>query len=1072
MKKIFYLCLCLVSLQASAQYANGKIKVYFERGVDHAVQANYPAVQLYGTWGDTLAAYINRATKSVDVACYDFTETTSGTPSINNIATAINSAYTRGVVVRWIYNGSSSNTGLTLLNSGIKTLASPQGTGYNIMHDKFVIIDAGATDPTLPIVWTGSPDWSQEMLDSDYNNIIIFQDSALAKAYTAQFNQMWGGTGASPVTANEKFGSHKADLGPHIFNIGGSEVELYFSPTDSTNAHILDVINSANSQLFFGVYTFTESADATAIVARKNAGVYTAGVVDSYSSTYSSWTTLTAGLGNMVKEYVEPASQPYCLYHNKYVIADPCNLTSDPQVLTGSHNWTASADQENDENTVIIHNADVANLYYQAFANDFNNIGTNNQITPCTISNPCNNAVSANTAVVSNVTCSGLSNGSAVVHASGTNPPFTYKWSSSPAQTDSVLTGVAAGSYTVTVTNASSCTATANVTISAGGNVGVSVTETNLTCNGQSTGTATATGAGGTSPYSYVWSTSPNQQTATATALGAGTYTVSVTDHNGCSATGTATITQPTAISISGSVTNESCLNGTNGSITTNVTGGTGSYRYLWSTTPQQSTSSVSNLAAGTFVVTVTDANNCTANKSFTVTQPNSGLGVTTSATNASCGNSNGSVTASVSGGTGNITYAWTGGGNSATYNNLAAGSYTVTVTETGGCSATASAIVNSTGGATLVATSTNTTCGNNNGSASVSATGGTAPYTYSWTNGLTTASVNNLAAGTFSVTVHDNTGCASVASVTVAGSNGLVLNITSTAASCGQSNGTATVTVSNATNPAYSWSNNGNTATISNLNGGTFTVTVTDVTTCSASASVTVASGSGGTQLNVTTDKTTFCQGDSAHICANAGFTSYLWNTNQNGTCIYATQTGSYVVTAVDNGGCQSISTPVIITVTPAPIANFGANGDTLIATSATSYQWYLNGNAISNASSDVYVADQSGNYSVQVTNGSGCSATSSTRFITVTGINEITADNYVRVYPNPLQTGNWQLEVSADWIGTGIADLYDASGKAVYHTEIKSSKTELMVNLAQGFYLLKITGNGQSMVKKLVKM
>ena len=98
MKKIFYLCLCLVSLQASAQYANGKIKVYFERGVDHAVQANYPAVQLYGTWGDTLAAYINRATKSVDVACYDFTETTSGTPSINNIATAINSAYTRGVV--------------------------------------------------------------------------------------------------------------------------------------------------------------------------------------------------------------------------------------------------------------------------------------------------------------------------------------------------------------------------------------------------------------------------------------------------------------------------------------------------------------------------------------------------------------------------------------------------------------------------------------------------------------------------------------------------------------------------------------------------------------------------------------------------------------------------------------------------------------------------------------------------------------------------------------------------------------------------------------------------------------
>jgi hypothetical protein len=1070
MKKLLPLFLCLLSLNVMAQYANGKIKIYFDRAVDNAVQGNYPAVQLWSTWGDTLAAYIDRANISVDVACYDFTEST-GNPSVNNVATAINSAYSRGVVVRWIYNGSSSNTGLTLLNSGIKTLASPQGTGYNIMHDKFVVIDAGSTNTDAPVVWTGSPDWSQEMLDSDYNNIIIFQDQPLAKAYTAQFNQMWGGTGSSPVTANEKFGSHKADLGPHIFTIGGSEVELYFSPTDSTNDHILDVINSANSQLFFGVYTFTESADATAIVARKNAGVITAGVVDSYSYTFSATPILTAGLGNMVKEYVEPPNQPWCLYHNKYVIADACDVTSDPQVLTGSHNWTSSADEENDENTVIIHNADVANIYYQAFIHDFDNIGTNNQLTPCVVSNPCANAVSANAAVVSNVSCSGQSNGSAVVHASGSNPPFTFKWSSSPAQTDSVLSNVAAGSYTVTVTNSSSCTATASVTISAGVTVGVSVTETNPTCNGQLTGTATATGTGGTSPYSYAWSTSPGQQTAAATGLGAGTYTVSVTDHNGCSISATATITQPSAINISGSVTNESCLNGSNGNVTVTVTGGAGNYQYLWNTTPQQSAATISNIIAGGYTVTVTDGNNCTANKTFTVTQPNSGLSLTTSTNNASCGSSNGSATVSVSGSTGSLTYSWNGGGNTATYSNLAAGNYSVTVSETGGCSATAGAIVNSAGGPSVVASSANTTCGNSNGSATVSVSGGATPYTYNWSNGGTAISISNLSSGNFSVTVDDNNGCESIANVNVAASNGLVLNITSTAASCSQSNGTATVTVSNGTSPTYAWSNGATTAGISNLNGGTVSVTVSDVTSCTASASVTVGSGSGGTQLTVTTDKNNICQGDSAHICANTGFNTYLWSSNQSTSCIYAGQTGNYVVTAVDNNGCSSISTPVIITVYPPPVASFGTNGDTLIATSGSSYQWYLNGNTIGSAINEEYVVAQPGNYSVQVTDANGCTATSTSRYINPTGINNITTNQFINVYPNPLQSGNWQLEVSNDWLGSN-ADLYDASGKAVLHTEIKNLKTELQINIAQGIYLLKVTGNGRSMVKKLVKL
>lgn len=992
MKKLIYpLILCILYFNGSAQYANGKIKVYFDRGVDNAVESNYPAVQLYGTWGDTLAAYINRANISVDVACYDFT-TSTGNPSINNIATAINAAYSRGVVVRWIYNGSSSNTGLTQLNSGIKTLASPTGSGYNIMHDKFVIIDASSTNPDVPIVWTGSPDWSQEMLDSDYNNIIIFQDSALAKAYTAQFNQMWGGTGASPVTANEKFGSHKADLGPHIFTIGGSEVELYFSPADSTNNHILDVINSANEQLFFAVYTFTESNDATAIVARKNAGVYTAGVVDSYSSTYSSWTTLTNGLGNMVKEYVEPTSQPYCLYHNKYVIADPCDLTSDPQVLTGSHNWTASADDENDENTVIIHNADVANIYYQAFTHDFDNIGTNNQLTPCTISNPCN--ITASATVNTNVLCAGQSTGKATVNAHGTHGPFTYSWSSVPAQTDSVLNNVAAGSYTVTVTDANSCTATASVTI-----------------------------------------------------------------------------TQPSAISINSSVTDVSCLNGDNGSIAATASGGSGSYQYLWNTTPQQTTATASNLSAGSYTITVTDGHNCTATGTFSVTQPNSGITLSASASNASCGTNNGSVSVSVLTGTGPFTYQWTGGGTTATVSNLAAGSYTVTVSNTGGCSATASTAVNSSGGPSVVASSTNTTCGGANGTANVAVSGGSSPYTYDWSNGATTASISNLGAGTYTITVQDNNHCASIASTTVNASNGLVLNTSSTATTCGADNGSATVSVTNGSNPVYNWSNGGTTATINNIVAGNYNVTVTDGGSCSASASVTVGGSSGSGSFSITADKTTLCYGDSANLCAISGYTTYSWSNSASGTCIYVNQSGSYTVTASNNGGCSATSTPTVITVYPQLNITFGATGDTLIATSAVTYQWQLNGAIINGATNETYIATQSGNYSVVGTDANNCSATSSQKFVSVTGISNVVNNEFVNVYPNPLSGGNWQVEVSNDWIGSAI-EIYDASGKLVFKSEVRSLKSEIAPTIEQGIYMMRITSNDRSLVKKLIKL
>jgi phosphatidylserine/phosphatidylglycerophosphate/cardiolipin synthase-like enzyme len=242
-----------------------------------------------------------------------------------------------------------------------------------------MIIDANSSNPDDPIVWTGSCNWDLRQINLDVNNVIILQDSALARAYTTEFNEMWGDTGLIPDSVNSKFGPYKTNNTQHLFNIGGTMVEQYFSPSDSVNTHILDAINSANDDLYFGVYTFTEVPEADSIVSKiQNQSVYTAGIIDQYSLSYAAYPVLSPVMGNMLQVYTQSTS----IYHNKMMIVDPCSPLSDPFVETGSHNWTVSADTKNDENTVIVHNDTIANIYYQSFYQNFLDLG--GTLTPCT----------------------------------------------------------------------------------------------------------------------------------------------------------------------------------------------------------------------------------------------------------------------------------------------------------------------------------------------------------------------------------------------------------------------------------------------------------------------------------------------------------------------------------------------------------------------------------------------------------------------------------------------------------------------------------------------------------------
>ena len=356
-----------------AAFGQSKIKAYFNQPVNTSL-ATFGISAAYlpsATMADTIAAYIGRAKYTVDIAQYDYNQD-HAKGNYTSIAAAVDTAYAHGVTVRWIYDASSSNYGLSLLDPGIHTLGRPVSTSGDIMHNKFIIIDANSSNPADAILCTGSADWSSTMFYKDYNNILFLQDSALASVYTDEFNMMWGSTTAVPDSSLAKFGTAKTAIGINTFHIDGHLVELYFSPSDNPDSHIASTILTANKDLYVGIYDITRTGDATDIVNMSHSGVYTLVVADPYtpSSSPSVNSILSNGLGFNYVVY-----NGYYIYHNKMMIVDPSDTCSDPIVLTGSENWTSAGTNYNDENILIIHSDTLANLYYQAFINDFTTVG-------------------------------------------------------------------------------------------------------------------------------------------------------------------------------------------------------------------------------------------------------------------------------------------------------------------------------------------------------------------------------------------------------------------------------------------------------------------------------------------------------------------------------------------------------------------------------------------------------------------------------------------------------------------------------------------------------------------------
>lgn len=424
-------------------------------------------------------------------------------------------------------------------------------------------------------------------------------------------------------------------------------------------------------------------------------------------------------------------------------------------------------------------------------------------------------------------------------------------------------------------------------------------------------GTATVTPAGGATPYTFAWNN--GQTAATATGLAAGNYTVTVTDNAGCTATASVTVaSNSTTLTATSTVTDASCT-ATNGAVNLTVTNGTAPFTFLWSN--NATTEDLSNVAANTYNVTITDANGCTGTASATVAAANVALTGSTTITSASCGSNDGAVNLTVTNGTAPYTFAWNNSASTEDLSNVGAGTYTVTITDANGCIGTVSAQVTVSNGPNSTASITNVSCnGANDGAINVSIAGGSAPYFYAWSanaGGATTEDVSGLAGGSYTVTVTDNNGCIVPATFVVTEPTALSISVATTPASCnGAADGAVNLTVTGGTAPySFDWDNGATTEDLSNVTGDTYDVIITDANGCTENETAVVSEPAaivvGISKVNETDSQDNGSA--TANATGGAGSFTYLWNTGATTQSISGLAAGAYSVTVTDANGCTA---------------------------------------------------------------------------------------------------------------------------------------------------------------------
>jgi len=689
---------------------------------------------------------------------------------------------------------------------------------------------------------------------------------------------------------------------------------------------------------------------------------------------------------NIIDMYIE--NKPGCSWNEDGAVEGIINLGASQSLIIPGRNYSTPWTAVNDGQRFVPAGAP---NYTISWTGPSGPLGNTNTI------NVCPTVTSTYTATVTNSSCAGpivvtdqitininssltasvlstpsactANNGTATATPAGGSGNYSYNWAPSGG-TAAIATGLAPGTYTVTVTDLTSgCVATQTVTVGNAGNVSSTPQQTDNTCASSANGSATVNVSGGTGPFTYSWT--PNVSSgATANNLASGTYSVLVTDVNGCTTAQSFNITAPTALTSSSTATDVLCFGGSTGSGVVTVSGGTPGYSFSWS--PAGGTNdTATGLVAGTYVVTVTDLNGCSVTQSVIVNQPLQ-LTTTTTTTPVNC-TTLGSATTSPSGGTGSYTYAWApSGGTAATESNLNAGTYTVTITDVNGCTVTQTASITQVATMSLGGSSTNSDCFNsNNGSATVTVTGGNGPYTYQWSPaGGNNANASNLSAGSYTCLVTDANGCTATTAFTIGQPAQITSSGSSVPPTCNGGIGSATVSgITGGTSPyTYSWSPSGGTSATANVGFGSYTCTITDANGCTGTQSVAVSQPAA---ILATGTGNQVCPGSNATliVVASGGTApyTYAWNngpTTTTQTLVATTSTqGTYTVTVTDANGCTQTATAAL-TLLATPVASYttDAPGNIVVltggagticftdaSTGATSWAWNFNGLATS---------------------------------------------------------------------------------------------------------------------------
>ena len=604
------------------------------------------------------------------------------------------------------------------------------------------------------------------------------------------------------------------------------------------------------------------------------------------------------------------------------------------------------------------------------------------------------------------VSCFGMSNGIITVSPSLGTAPYTFEWSNQ--MTTATIAELEAGTYTVSTTDALACVSISTVEITEPQVLNYESVIDEVNCNGEATGSFSIEVEGGTAPYSIAWENGFSELNESN--VGAGTYNALLSDVNDCNLPIEIVIQEPSLLTLDSELSEVSMNGAMDASIEINPNGGISPYQYLWSN--GMTTNNLENLGPGEYSVLVTDANGCTEEASFSISEP-SQLTASLEITNVNCnGEFNGAALLTAVSGTEPFTYLWSDGSTGIGIVEQAAGNYTVQIQDATGAIITLDVIITEPEDIITSAASTRVTCvDDTDGAASISATGGVEPYTFNWDINLDGSEQNNLAAGSYEVTVTDANGCIAIHIVVVDSPEPISNELLIVDVSCyGLLDGSISIPSIAGGTPPYllEWSTGETGLIINDLEPGTYEVSINDSNGCQKTQSISI--------------------NEPDILMINLELLQNVSTTNG--------ADGSIDVT-IDGG------------VTP------------------FSYNW-------SNGATTEDLSNlEAGNYQLEVTDSNGCILLSQTFTVTMPTSNEELANvDYFKISPNP-STDVFVLDLELNQAETFTVSFYNLAGQLIMQeAQITSQKIKKTFDFSEevsGIYLMKIQFENGHIVEKL---